>query len=267
MINGWQGIAVNQAEDSANEIHSDRVAQQFGFRGGLVPGVTISAYLIQPAVTAWGLDFLQRGAAHVRVVSPLYDGEAFDVKILEDDPTSYRAEITQADSVSATAEISLPELAARAPERRFDPVGDKNYKAPVASREVYEQLKANGCQAFRYRWRHKNNTPYVDDLNLIPELLRPDGGGYANMNFLLGCTNWVLSANAHMNPWMHLETRSQNYREVSYDTDLITEVSIEGLFEKKGHEFVDAQVNLFDEANDECVCAIEFRAIYKIRGA
>ena len=87
------------------------------------------------------------------------------------------------------------------------------------------------------------------------------------MNFLLGTSNWVLAANAHMNPWMHLETRSQNYRAVAEDTPLITELAISDLFNKKGHEFVDAEVNLFDEADGACVCAIKLRAIYKLRGA
>ncbi len=267
MVEGWQGIALNQAEDSANEIHSDRVARQFGFRGGLVPGVTISAYLIQPAVSAWGLDFLQRGAAHVRVAAPLYDGEPFEVRILEEDQTSYRAEILQGTAPSAVADVSLPEIAETAPARRADPLGDKDFRPPAATPTTMQRLQAQGCLAFRYMWRKKNNEPYVSDLTAIPELLRPDQGGYANMNFLLGCSNWVLAANAHMNPWMHLETRSQNYRAVAADTPLIAELAILDLFSKKGHEFVDAQINLFDEADDACVCAIHLRAIYKVRGA
>jgi len=267
MIEGWRGEALNLAEDSANEIHSDKVAKQFGFRGGLVPGVTISAYLIHPAVTTWGLDFLHRGYAHVRVSAPLYDGEPFAVDILEQSDSSYRAEITQADKISATAEVSLPELAPAAPTRRGDPVGDRSHKPTKATRAAFEQLKSDGCLAFRYRWREKNNEPYVQDIDAIPGLLRANGDGYANMNFLLGITNWVLSANAHMNPWMHLETKSQNYRAVAEGTSLIAEIIIADLTEKKGHEFVDAQINLFDEEDDTCVCAIELRAIYRLRGA
>lgn len=267
MINGWQGVALNQAEDSANEIHSDRVAQQFGFRGGLVPGVTISAYLTQPAVTAWGLDFLHRGYAHVRVLAPLYDGEQFSVDILQQDEVSYKAQISQAGTLSATADVALPELAPTAPVRRGDPVGEKDFKPQRASLALFEELREQGCQAFRYHWRTKNNQPYVTDLSAVPDLLRVDGGGYANMNFILGTTNWVLATNAHMNPWMHLETRSQNYRAVAEGTALIAELEIADLFARKGHEFVDAQINLFDEANDECVCAIELRAIYQLRGA
>ena len=266
MVSGWQGIALNQAEDSANEIHSDRVAQQFGFRGGLVPGVTISAYLMQPAVSAWGMAFLQHGYAHVRVQAPLYDGERFNVAIMTEDEHSYSAEIRQGGDVSATAGVRLAEVLRKAPSRRGDPVGDRDYRPPGASRDVFERLQREGCQAFRYHWRTRNNHPYVEDLDSIPDLLRPDRDGYASMNFLLGISNWVLSSNAHMNPWMHLETRSWNYRAVSEGTALIAELAINDLFERKGHEFVDAEINLYDEADDACVCAIELRAIYKLRG-
>lgn len=267
MVEGWQSTALNQAQDSANEIHSDEVAQQFGFRGGLVPGVTISAYLLQPAVSAWGMSFLESGTAHVKVTAPLYDGESFLVNITEQDETHYRAEICQEQTVSATADVALAHAAPAPPARRGDPVADKGYQPPKASRQVFEHLQEGGCRAFRYNWRTKNNQPYVQDLAAIPDLLRPDRDGFANMNFLLGTTNWVLAGNAHMNPWMHLETRSQNYRPVPEGTSLIAELAIQDLFEKKGHEFVDAQINLFDEADDACVCAIELRAIYKLRSS
>ena len=48
----WSEIAFNQATDSENRIHSDEVARQYGFRGGLVPGVTVFAYLVHPALVA-----------------------------------------------------------------------------------------------------------------------------------------------------------------------------------------------------------------------
>lgn len=37
--------AVNTAPDSENKMHDDRVAAQYGFQGGLVPGVTVYAYI------------------------------------------------------------------------------------------------------------------------------------------------------------------------------------------------------------------------------
>lgn len=268
MISGWSSVAFNQAQDSANEIHDDRVARQYGFRGGLVPGVTISAYLLHPGVVAWGKDFLDRGKGHVRVGKPLYDDEPFTVTILEQHNADYRAEITQPDgTVSATAEVSLPELAPVAPERRGDPCAEDGFVPPEASMTVFETLRSTGCRAFRYHWGSRHNMQtYIRDAEAVPDLIRVDGEGYANMAFLLGCSNWVLASNATMNPWVHLETRSQNYRAVPPDTAIVAEMSVTDFYEKKGHEFVDVTVNLFDESDDACLIAIDLRAIYKLRG-
>ena len=46
-------IARNTASESSNLIHSDEVARRYGFRGGLVPGVTDYAYLTRPVVERW----------------------------------------------------------------------------------------------------------------------------------------------------------------------------------------------------------------------
>jgi len=51
---GDRVTARNTAAQSENAIHDDEVARQYGFRGGLVPGVTVYAYLTHPLVEAWG---------------------------------------------------------------------------------------------------------------------------------------------------------------------------------------------------------------------
>src|SRR5256712_9733910 len=67
--------ARNTAESPENKIHDDAVARQYGFRGGLVPGVTVYAYLTHPLVAAFGAAWLERGTAAVRFVEPVLDGE------------------------------------------------------------------------------------------------------------------------------------------------------------------------------------------------
>jgi hypothetical protein len=268
MINGWAAEAFNQAPDSANEIHGDKIAKQFGFTGGLVPGVTISAYLIQPAIEAWGLDWLTRGFAHVRVGSPLYDEEQFNVQITKQSDSDYKAELLRPDgTLSANAEVSLPEVAATAPTRRGDPTAEEGYVGAAASFERWAELKEVGCKAIRYHWgeKHRMQT-YLRDASLMSDLLRQNNGDYANMGYLLGISNWILSGNAHMNPWIHLETSSQNYQPVPAGTSIIAEMSVEDFYERKGHEFVDANIALFDEKDDSCLSTISIRAIYKLRG-
>jgi len=42
----YASSAYNPVPESENRIHSDEIAQRFGFQGGLVPGVVVSAYLL-----------------------------------------------------------------------------------------------------------------------------------------------------------------------------------------------------------------------------
>ncbi len=67
--------------DAVNEIHGDKMAKQYDFKGGLVPSATVCAYLTHPAVESCGLDYLNNGASQVRLRSPLYDGSPFEVRI------------------------------------------------------------------------------------------------------------------------------------------------------------------------------------------
>ena len=268
MISGWQAEALNTAPDSANEIHGDRMAKLYGFKGGLVPGVTISAYLLQPAVTAWGTDFLNRGFAHVRVTAPLYDGEQFQVVIDTQEAASFTGRLLRPDgSESANAEVRLEAHATAAPARRGDPIADQAYQGPTASPEVWHNLMSTGCVACRYRWGAEQNLPvYLRDAALMPDLLTGEEA-FANMAFILGTTNWVLAKNAYMNPWIHLETWSQNYAAIPMNTQVVVEMRVLECFERKGHEFVDVDIALFDEKDDTCLSTVRLRAIYWLRGS
>jgi hypothetical protein len=115
----WQATAFNQSEDSSNQIHSDEMAKTYGFKGGLVPGVTVSAYLIHPAIEAWGTDWLKHGAAKVVVEKPLYDGYDFTVDVTDADETSYQATLTdQAGTRNATGTMRLNRTATDNARRR-----------------------------------------------------------------------------------------------------------------------------------------------------
>jgi acyl dehydratase len=72
---GYRVTARNTAAQSENAIHDDEVVRQYGFRGGLVPGVTVYAYLTHPLVEAWGREWLARGTATVRFSRPVLEGE------------------------------------------------------------------------------------------------------------------------------------------------------------------------------------------------
>ncbi len=267
MIRQWSAEALNTAPNSANEIHGDAMAKAFGFEGGLVPGVTVSAYLIHPAIERWGAAWLDRGAAQCRVVSPLYDREQFTVDIQDVAEDQFLSTLTRPNgTVCAHGEVSLPAAEPAIPVRRGDPLAEPGYAAPPATFEVWRELQAHGCRAFRYVWNEQAEV-YLRDADQMPSLLQPGQQGFANMSFLLGCSNWILAGNAYMNPWVHLETRSQNFQRVPQDTTIVAEMAVKDSFEKKGHQFIDVDVDLYNEEDDSCLMTTMLRAIFRLRGA
>ena len=77
MHNTWESKAFNQVPDSENEIHGDTVAQEFGFKGALVPGATVAAYLVHPVIEELGHEFLSRGTFSAKFLAPVYDDVDF----------------------------------------------------------------------------------------------------------------------------------------------------------------------------------------------
>lgn len=263
---GWSGVAYNQATASDNRIHADDVARQYGFRGGLVPGVTVYAYLVQPAVQAWGLDFLARGTASIRLDRPLYDGGAFRVDVHPRGPAAYRGEVRDADeTVCGRGEASLPDLAADPPIRRGDRPVPPSEARPEATRAVLEHLREVGMGAVALEWRGKGEMDRTTrDVGAMPALIRPDGDGYANPAFTLGCANWVLARNVRLGPWIHVQSEVRHFAAVPRDSALVVEARVADLFERAGHEFVDLDVALF-LAPDRPALAARHRAIYGLR--
>lgn len=274
-IRSWRGRAFNQVPDSDNRIHSDELARQYGFTGALVPGVTVSSYLVQPAVLAWGLHWLERGAVHATIKSPLYDEQAFLVEVEPQvDLDRYHAQLFSDSRLCASAEVWLPDALEVEPEYQSHEIMTDAYQAPEARREAMQKLRDQGCPAKTFLWSADHEmASYLRRQADMPALLRTgsvaadrqNDSGYANMAFLLGCANRHFAAVARMSPWIHLEVRAQNFQAVPLSTPLISEMTITDLFHKKGHEFADCVFNIFMTDSKRCVCSIQQRAIYRMR--
>lgn len=261
----WQGKAFNQVPHSKNQIHGNDMAKQYGFKGGLVPGVTVSAYLVHPAVELFGQDFLNRGFARCRVNSPLYDGETFDVALSEVTEDTCQSVLCREDGTPlAAADICIAQSLPSAPAMRGDPPVSKDLLP--ATPQNMEQLRQAGCRSIVYTWDGTHEmSSYLRQADLMAGVFHQER--FANPSYVLGLSNWALSSNIYMNPWVHLETSWQNHAAIAMGTTIVAETAIADLFEKKGHEFVDADINLFNQADESCVATIRLRAIYQLRGA
>lgn len=265
----YTSIAFNEVPESENRIHGDEVAAQYGFEGALVPGVTVSAYLAHPAVAAWGMDYVSRGAARVVVEKPVYDGHAFSVTVSSDGERAYDAVLADASgSVRARARCWLPEALPEAPKRRGDTLLTRGHERPVGTPETLRRLQRDGLHALPVRWDDTAElTRYFRDASLMPEPLNIAGGRYAHPGFVLGLTNWALGGNVRISPWLHLQTESQCFAAIEFGADLVVESAIVDLFEKKGHHFCDVDVAAFRRDDDTAVMTARLRAIYQLRAA
>jgi hypothetical protein len=264
----WRGIAYNAATESENRIHADDVAQRFGFRGGLVPGVTVFAYLVQPAVEAWGLDWLAGGAATIACKKPLYDGAQFEASVTTDaDERAYAGcVVDDAGVLCADGRVWLPRELPPAPRR----IGARPVPAldarPPATRAALERLREGGMGALRLRWNADGEMGRTSrELAEMPDLVRPDRAAFANPAFVLGLANWVLARNVRLDAWIHAQSEVQLYAPVPLGCEITVESRVTDLFAKGGHEFVDLEVAAFSEAR--ALMSAKHRAIYKLRGA
>ncbi len=263
----WSCVAYNGATESENKIHDDSVARRFGFRGGLVPGVTVYAYLVHPAIEAWGLEWLASGTASVVLHKPVYHGDEVRVEPKLEGPERYQGQVFDPAGIAcADGSVALGPKEV-GPARRGHAPAPRSHERPEATREALEELRENGLGSLHAEWSGEPpGYRYTQSPEDVPELLRPDGGGNANAAFTLGLANAILSANVSLGPWIHVQSEVRNRAAIPRGSRLVVEGSAADLFSRGGHEFVDLDVEVFIEP-DEPALSVRHRAIYVLRDA
>ena len=255
--------ARNTSTQSENAIHHDDVAKSYGFAGGLVPGVTVYAYVTHPLVAAWGPDWLERGAASVRFTKPLFEGD----EALVSGPTGADAEGASASVTvrtgpggdCSTATATLPRGRASAPDPAGYAVAPLPAERPPAIAANLAVGRVMGTPVNRYdadaaaAWLDK-----VDD-HLA---LYRGPAAYVHPAFYLDQANKALSQNVRLGPWIHVGSAIQHLSAARVGETLATRGRVRTLFEKKGKEFV--ELDLLISAGDRPVAHVLHTAIYRL---
>jgi hypothetical protein len=253
-------VAFNTATSSTNKIHDDEVARRFGFRGGLVPGVDVYAYLTHPPARAWGIDWLTRGTMQARFHQPVYDGDPVEVV-----PHGTAGDLELVDSHRercATARATLPDLPAALPDAADWPsVPQAGDDRPPASPEVLVPGTAFGLTPRRFH--AEKATEYLAAVREALPLYEDEG--IAHPGFILRDANYVLSANVRLGPWIHVESAVQFHGVVGDGDELSARAIVTAEWEAKGHRFVTLEV--LHVVGDRPVARTAHTAIYRPRGS
>lgn len=256
--------ARNTAATSENKIHDDAVARRHGFRGGLVPGVTVYAYMTQPLVSALGTAWLERGTASVRFVKPILDGEEVAIAggITVHDARGLTVLLTARTAVSGECAA----LTATLPAGLATPVNVALYETaplpterPPATREYLHGVSVLGT--VRTLYDEARAREYLAGISEDLPLYR-DGAGVMHPAFFLDQANRALDQNVRLGPWIHVGSTIRHLGAGRVGETLATRGRVRSLYEKKGREYVELDLLLMAGARP--LAHVLHTAIYQL---
>lgn len=252
--------AFNTATASANKIHDDAVARAYGFRGGLVPGVDVYAYMTHAPVERWGAAWLRGGSISVRFDHPVYDGQRVAVTAAPSDGVrgeQLRIVIVGPDGTAcatATATAAAPDdqrplpAAAPLPEVR-PPTSAASLAAGTTLGSLRDTLELAHHRAYLADVR-ENLPLYLDE-------------PCAHPGWLLRCANTILSRNVALGPWIHVASEVTLRELVRPGQAIEVRAAVLDETERKGHRFVELDVAVL--ADGELAQRVHHTAIHTPR--
>ena len=260
--------ARNTATDSENRIHDDETAARYGFRGGLVPGITVYGYMTVPVVAVYGRAWLERGAMQIKFIQPVYEGDEVIVRSIADtsstDAPLAKLSITAErgdGTVCAVATATLNERSA-APHLADYPFAPLPTDAarPLAASESFVAGDVLGTLRETLNLQDKSLLDQLDERLAIYRGPEPPAHPVA----LLERANRLLMRNFKLGPWIHAASELVNYS-TAHDGDVIeARGRIADCFARKGHEFVVLDILLTTDGARP-VQQVRHTAIYRPR--
>jgi acyl dehydratase len=229
----YQVIARNHSHSSENKIHSNDVAQRYGFRGGLVPGVAVFGYMTRPLVTDLGPAWLAHSVANVRFLKPAYEGDRLCIETLAHD--DIHAVTCRNDTGELLAELSVAQPTA------LPPVDSRASLVPATTRPARIEISAkvidvgNPFAAIAVVPTDEENNTFIERVSDNLAIYRT---GLLHPHLLLHWSNLVLVQRFVMPAWIHVSSEIRFRRALKLgDAIEIRALPIEK-WERKGHEFV-----------------------------
>jgi acyl-coenzyme A thioesterase PaaI-like protein len=248
-------VAHNPATASENKIHEDTVARDYGFRGGLVPGVVVYAYMTRAPLDRWGRDWLERGTMAARFHVPVYEGQEVTVSLDDNGELEAYTE----DGLVASGTASLPDRESVPPAPGSYAVAPLPEHRPPASAEA---LTVEALGTLEYGFHAGKAQEYLDQVRESSPFYAETG--FAHPGWLIAMANYALSQTVKLGPWIHVETNATHFSTVADGERVEVRGRVADLFEKKGHKFVDLDL-LWLAGDERPVLHARHTAIYEPR--
>jgi len=245
--------ANNFASESENRIHADDVAAQYGFKGGLVPGVGVLAYMTQPVVEALGREWLERGRISARFIQPVYHDETVTAlaTVVGETPLSLKLEVRNSDG--ETCAVGEAELSERRPEVP-DPADYPQAPMPPAAERFPPRISVlqagetiMGTLHCDLSWQTPLEGPdaFIDAVCDPLPIYRGEAA-CCHPALISAYANRLLKDNVNLGPWIHTASAIQFFSLPNEGDPVSLRGKVAKTFEKRGHEFVALDLVMFD---------------------
>ena len=235
--------AHNTAGDSENKIHDDRVAAAYGFRGGLVPGMTVYGYMIPAVLARFGRRWLECGGITVRFVAPCYEGETL-VACCDGSVVSAKHENGSLYASGVVTIEDRPDQGVASFPFRSPP--EMDHRPAASSATILPGTPLGSIRA----------TLDVEDIAAIPERW-------------LHLANEILTRNFRMSPWIHAASEVRHHRLAACGQEVTVNGLIQECFERKGRKFAVAGMGMSasDGPSHRPVATVRHTFIYDLQAA
>jgi len=263
-VSNHQILALNDATESENRIHSDEIAAKYGFTGALVSGVNVFGYMTQPLVRAFGAEFLQRGIMDVIFLKPAYQDDLLTITTTEaKTETSKRNCIT---SISNENGVLLAELESWLPVELppTNPLANAQCPAVETTRaEIAWDLIELLAPAPVFHWQptEQENQEHVQVQRDKAQCYQGKDA-YIHPYFLLDACNQALMRMFILPAWIHVGSKIVIRQPLTLGRSITVKTVPIDKWERKGHQFIKLYIVFL---NDEAVAVeVEHTAIFKI---
>jgi hypothetical protein len=250
--------AYNTAAASDNKIHEDSVARRFGYRGGLVPGVEVYAYMAHMPVARWGRAWLERGAAHCRFWKPVYDGALARITAAQESDVLTLV-VESAGERCATGHASIQSQPPALLVADAIPAAEPPRHRLPASEESLLPGRALGIVPVAID--RAMLLEYLADIRETEPMYRAEG--LVHPGQILRLANMALVQNVVLGPWIHVGSKVNNLAAVHIGQRLTLRSKITSNVVSKGHSIV--EFDAIVAADDRDVARITHTAIWRPR--
>ncbi len=247
----------------ANRIHDDEYARKCGYRGALVPGASIYAYLARSLAELLGREWLERGTAEIRFMLPVYEGEEIRISgsirsvtpegvlCIDCQAMNPKGEICASGNATFPREPTVPP-----PELDSYPAGKHKPQRSISlqSLKIGESLLPVKSDFTRQtHWAYCQKIIH-DHHPLFQELIHP--------GWLLSQSGILLAENYDLPAWIHVASTVRHYHAQREECVVETRGRVSDKFELKGNHYLVLDIAIF--AGTQCLQTLTHTIIFHI---